>query len=206
MFVLGGCVATFTGETVFTDNVVAGLEELFGEQQIGGALYIGGNPQGSRPFERQAEESRVIFNGPLCAQRNHALNGGAFASVLGNATLQFNDPSTANLDNNTVNDILLLPALQRVETLNPRVVCGADSGSTWAIGAYRISGPVCACNEQFVSGNGTDCSTCELGFDSERCRCRVSGTHCGVSATATATGGCDSAAAYRLGLHSRHLD
>jgi hypothetical protein len=117
---------------------------------------------------------------------NHAQGGGRFAVISGNAGLQFNDPATANVDNNTINDILIYPAkfedttreTPRAVTVVPQVACGAtgnaSSNNTWREGAYRISGPVCAYNRAFAAGESQEClGTCKLGFESMRCRCSL---------------------------------
>lgn len=103
--------------------------------------------------------------------------------MLGSGVLAFQDPENTNMDGSLASgtlrgsDIIVSSAAikgggQEPSVIRPSVVCGT-SKSGWVYGAYRITGPVCACNAAFVAGTAKNCSSCANGFDTSNCKCGV---------------------------------
>lgn len=114
--------------------------------------------------------SKVQVTGRFCAYTNTAApneGGACIGLTTSDAVLHFN--INANMADN-------LPASIYVDSRvgvndGPNVTCGTTN-NRWPAGSYNITGKVCACNEDFVSGTSNTCDSCGiLGWDAEQCAC-----------------------------------
>jgi hypothetical protein len=110
----------------------------------------------------------VVVTGRLCGTSNTAKQQGGFAWV-DRSSLVFGEGSEVNLGLNEPDTVALL----RGST----VQCGTSS-TTWGDAtiehfSFDITGPACACNDQFVNNSATfqTCDSCDVGWDANRCAC-----------------------------------
>lgn len=150
------------------DNTATGNKAIAG---FGGFLYA-------------FSGSKVTINGRFCASLNsvgpRGGGGGGFAFIESKSSLLFSEGSQVNLGLNTPD---------AVATFTDRlgesgsVKCGTDNSEQWArdaavdsVTGFNITGPACACNQQFIEATTTKqtCDLCASGWpsqDTEGCAC-----------------------------------
>lgn len=96
----------------------------------------------------------------MCAYNNRVqvgpgagFNPGSCITLDSEASIRFPPPSISNMAENRPHDIVV------VNRPAAGVTCG-NSNSSWRPGNYSITGPVCACDGEFVDGSSTACDSC----------------------------------------------
>jgi hypothetical protein len=158
-------------------------------QASGGAVYLVAQQgtvtlEGDNTFKANSADgfgggistilSSVVVTGRLCGTSNTAGSQGGFVFADFGSSLVFVEGSEVNFGLNEPDAVTL--------TGGGRAQCGTGS-TTWGNASsglgelrFNITGPACACNDQFVNSAAAfqTCDSCGVGWDPDKCGCLVS--------------------------------